>query len=61
VGGVGEGRRGPTLREAQRISRLLGGELSPEEVERTIRELREAEAKVKWYLDWGSAQEGEKA
>ena len=40
---------------------MLGGELSPEEVERTIRELREAEAKVKWYLDWGSAQGGEKA
>jgi hypothetical protein len=57
-----EGRQGPTLRElAQRVSRLLGGELSPEEVERTIRELREAEAKVKWHLDWGSAQGGEKA
>jgi DNA-binding Lrp family transcriptional regulator len=57
-----EGRLRPTLRElAQRVSRLLGGELSPEEVERTIRELREAEAKVKWYLDWGSAQGGEKA
>ena len=57
-----EGRQGPTLRElAQRVSRLLGGELSPEEVERTIRELREAEAKVKWYLDWESAQGGGKA
>ena len=57
-----EGRLRPTLRElAQRVSRLFGGELSPEEVERTIRELREAEAKVKWHLDWGSAQEGEKA
>ena len=59
---MSEGRQRPTLRElAQRISRLLGGELSPEEVERTIRELREAEAKVKWHLDWGSAQGGEKA
>jgi hypothetical protein len=57
-----EGRQEPTLRElAQRVSRLLGGELSPEEVERTIRELRKAEAKVKWHLDWGSAQGGEKA
>ena len=57
-----EGRQRPTLRElAQRVSRLLGGELTPEEVERTIRELREAEAKVKWHLDWGSAQGGEKA
>jgi len=57
-----EGRPGPTLRElAQRVSRLLGGELSPEEVERTIRELREAEAKVKWHLDWESAQGGGKA
>jgi hypothetical protein len=57
-----EGRQGPTLRElALRVSRLLSGELSPEEVERTIRELREAEAKVKWYLDWESAQGDEKA
>jgi hypothetical protein len=43
----------PTLKElAQRVSRLLGGELTPEEIERTIRQLREAETRVKWYMDW---------
>jgi hypothetical protein len=50
---VSEEKQKPTLKElAQRVSRLLGGEVTPEEVERTIRQLREAEAKVKWYMDW---------
>lgn len=53
VGAVSEEKQKPTLKElAQRVSRLLGGEVTPEEVERTIRQLREAEAKVKWYMDW---------
>jgi len=53
VGAVPEEKQKPTLKElAQRVSRLLGGELTPEEVERTIRQLREAEARVKWYMDW---------
>ena len=48
-----EEKQKPTLRElAQRVSRLLGGEVTPEEIERTIRQLREAEARVKWYMDW---------
>ena len=43
----------PTLRElSQRVSRLLGGELTHEEIEKTIRQLKEAEARVKWYMDW---------
>lgn len=51
VGAVPEEK--PTLKElAQRVSRLLGGELTPEEIERTIRQLREAETRVKWYMDW---------
>lgn len=42
----------PTLRElAQQVSRLLGGELSPEEIERTLRGLYEAEAKLKRYQE----------
>jgi len=53
VGAVSEEKQKPTLKElAQRVSRLLGGELTPEEVERTIRQLREAEARVKWLMDW---------
>ena len=48
-----EEKQKPTLRElAQRVSRLLGGELTPEEIEKTIRQLKEAEARVKWYMDW---------
>jgi len=53
VGAVSEEKQKPTLKElAVRVSRLLGGELTPEEVERTIRQLREAETRVKWYMDW---------
>jgi len=53
VGAVPEEKQKPTLRElAQRVSRLLGGELTPEEIEKTIRQLKEAEARVKWYMDW---------
>ncbi len=53
VGAVPEEKQKPTLKElAQRVSRLLGGEVAPEEIERTIRQLREAEARVKWYMDW---------
>jgi hypothetical protein len=53
VGAVPEEKQKPTLKElAQRVSRLLGGELTPEEVERTIRQLREAETRVKRYMDW---------
>lgn len=53
VGAVPEENQKPTLKElAQRVSRLLGGEVTPEEIERTIRQLREAETKVKWYMDW---------
>jgi hypothetical protein len=53
VGAVPEEKQKPTLKElAQRVSKLLGGELTPEEIERTIRQLREAESRVKWYMDW---------
>jgi len=53
VGAVPEEKQKPTLKElAQRVSRFLGGELTPEEIERTIRQLREAETRVKWYMDW---------
>jgi len=53
VGAVPEEKQKPTLKElAQRVSLLLGGEVTPEEIERTIRQLREAEIRVKWYMDW---------
>lgn len=43
----------PSETEAvQSASRLLGNELTPEEIQRTIRQLQEAEKKVKLYLDW---------
>lgn len=43
----------PSEAEAvQSVSRLLGGELTPEEIQRTIKQLQESERKVKLYLDW---------